>query len=198
MLHDIAKGRGGDHSEIGAEIAQHLAPRLGLDDWETETVSWLVRWHLLMSRTAFKRDIDDWKTVSDFVDRVQSPEWLPHAVDSDECRYPRRRPEHLERLEGRSARRALLPRSRRNRDGERTARRPPDDAGGEREIKAARATGRLGQRNARGLHRAAYSDYWLAFTTDEQVRHFELMRKPTRRQALYVRRGRNRRAASPR
>ena len=47
----------------------------------------------------------------------------------------------------------LYYRSRRNRDGERTARRrPPDDAGGERQIQAARATGRLGQRNARGLH----------------------------------------------
>ncbi|MED5395372.1 MAG: [protein-PII] uridylyltransferase [Pseudomonadota bacterium] len=76
LLHDIAKGRGGDHSEIGAEIAIELGPRLGLNEWETETVSWLVLHHLLMSRTAFKRDIDDPKTVSDFVKVVQSPERL--------------------------------------------------------------------------------------------------------------------------
>ncbi len=76
LLHDIAKGRGGDHSELGARVALKLAPRLGLSTWETETVSWLVMHHLLMSDTAFKRDLDDPKTVSDFVEIVQSPERL--------------------------------------------------------------------------------------------------------------------------
>ncbi len=76
LLHDIAKGRGGDHSELGAGIALELAPRLGLNEWETETVSWLVRHHLLMSHTAFKRDVYDPKTVSDFAAVVQSPERL--------------------------------------------------------------------------------------------------------------------------
>ena len=76
FLHDIAKGRGGDHSELGAEVAERLGPRLGLTEWETETVSWLVRHHLLMSHTAFKRDVYDPKTLSDLVDVVQSPERL--------------------------------------------------------------------------------------------------------------------------
>ncbi|MCC7272250.1 MAG: [protein-PII] uridylyltransferase [Alphaproteobacteria bacterium] len=76
LLHDIAKGRGGDHSILGAEIAVRLGPRLGLTPEETETVAWLVRWHLLMSNTAFKRDIDDPKTIADFVAEVQSPERL--------------------------------------------------------------------------------------------------------------------------
>ena len=76
LLHDIAKGRGGDHSVLGAEVANKLCPRLGLTDWETETVSWLVRHHLLMSHLAFKRDLDDPKTVADFTDQVQSPERL--------------------------------------------------------------------------------------------------------------------------
>ena len=76
LLHDIAKGRGGDHSEIGERIALELGPRLGLSGGETETVAWLVRWHLLMSGTAFKLDIGDLKTVGDFVERVQSPERL--------------------------------------------------------------------------------------------------------------------------
>src|SRR6202035_2670200 len=66
LLHDIAKGRRGDHSELGAKIALKLGPRLGLTAEETETVSWLVLHHLDMSRTAFKRDIDDPQTVQDF------------------------------------------------------------------------------------------------------------------------------------
>jgi [protein-PII] uridylyltransferase len=76
LLHDIAKGRGGDHSELGEKVALKLGPRLGLSAEETETVAWLVRWHLLMSSIAFKRDIADPQTIQDFVDRVQSPERL--------------------------------------------------------------------------------------------------------------------------
>jgi [protein-PII] uridylyltransferase len=76
LLHDIAKGRGGDHSELGARIAQEICPALGLTPEETETVSWLVLHHLLVSQTAFKRDIDDPKTILDIADLVQSPERL--------------------------------------------------------------------------------------------------------------------------
>ncbi len=76
FLHDIAKGRKGDHSILGAEIALKLGPRLGLSDEESETTSWLVRHHLLMTRTAFKRDIEDPQTIADFVAVVQSPERL--------------------------------------------------------------------------------------------------------------------------
>ena len=76
LLHDIAKGRGGDHSVMGADIALELCPRLGLTQAETDTVSWLVRYHLLMSATAFKRDLSDFKTILDFTDIVQSPERL--------------------------------------------------------------------------------------------------------------------------
>jgi len=76
LLHDIAKGRGGDHSELGAEVAMELCPRFGLDEAETETVAWLVRFHLLLSNTAFRRDLTDPKTVEDFVAKVQSPERL--------------------------------------------------------------------------------------------------------------------------
>ena len=76
LLHDIAKGRGGDHSELGARLAQEMCPRLGLSPEETETVSWLVLHHLLISQTAFKRDIEDPKTILDIADLVQSPERL--------------------------------------------------------------------------------------------------------------------------
>ncbi|TVV75813.1 [protein-PII] uridylyltransferase [Sphingomonas solaris] len=76
LLHDIAKGRGGDHSLLGAEVAETLCPRFGLTPAETETVAWLVRYHLLMSATSFKRDLSDFKTILDFAEVVQSPERL--------------------------------------------------------------------------------------------------------------------------
>ena len=76
LLHDIAKGRGGDHSILGADVAESLGPRLGLSEAETETVAWLVRHHLLMSATAFKRDLSDFKTILDFAQIVKSPERL--------------------------------------------------------------------------------------------------------------------------
>ena len=76
LLHDIAKGRGGDHSELGAELALSICPSLGLAPEETEMVSWLVLHHLLLSQTAFSRDIDDPKTIFDVADVVQSPERL--------------------------------------------------------------------------------------------------------------------------
>ncbi|ODP37686.1 [protein-PII] uridylyltransferase [Sphingomonas turrisvirgatae] len=76
LLHDIAKGRGGDHSILGAAIAEKLGPRFGLSKAETETAAWLVRHHLLMSATAFKRDLSDFKTILDFAEAVQSPQRL--------------------------------------------------------------------------------------------------------------------------
>jgi [protein-PII] uridylyltransferase len=76
LLHDIAKGRGGDHSVLGADVAMQVGPRLGLSAAETETVAWLVRYHLAMSGTAFQRDLMDPKTIDTFAALVQSPERL--------------------------------------------------------------------------------------------------------------------------
>ena len=76
LLHDIAKGRKGDHSEVGAKIALQLCPRLGLSAEETESVAWLVTHHLAMSHTAFTRDMDDPQTIASFAQHVQSMERL--------------------------------------------------------------------------------------------------------------------------
>ena len=76
FLHDIGKGRGGNHSDIGGTIAERLGPRFGLTAEETETTAWLIRWHLGMSGVTTRRDIEDPRTVADFAALVQSPERL--------------------------------------------------------------------------------------------------------------------------
>lgn len=76
FLHDIAKGRGGRHAELGAELALTLCPRFGLSGDETDLVSWLVHEHLLMSDTAFRRNLNDPKTIADFSARIRSRERL--------------------------------------------------------------------------------------------------------------------------
>jgi [protein-PII] uridylyltransferase len=72
LLHDIGKGRPEDHSIIGAQLARRISRRWGLTDEEIETVEWLVRYHLLMSDMAQKRDIGDPRTVRDFAKAVGS------------------------------------------------------------------------------------------------------------------------------
>ncbi|MEP2641315.1 [protein-PII] uridylyltransferase [Roseobacter sp.] len=72
LLHDIAKGRPEDHSILGAQMARKIAPRMGHSKADTDTVEWLVRYHLLMSDMAQKRDIADPRTVRDFAKAVQT------------------------------------------------------------------------------------------------------------------------------
>ena len=76
FLHDMGKGRPEDHSILGAQIARRVAPRLGLSAEESETVEWLVRYHLLMSDIAQKRDLSDPRTVRDFAKAVKTRERL--------------------------------------------------------------------------------------------------------------------------
>ena len=76
FLHDIAKGKPEDHSIAGARIARKFCPRLGLSPAETDTVAWLIEYHLLMSEVAQSRDIQDPETAKAFADVVQSPQRL--------------------------------------------------------------------------------------------------------------------------
>ena len=76
FFHDIAKGRDEDHSIAGAKIVKKFSSRFNLSDYELETISWLVKEHLVMSDFSQTRDVMDAKTVEDFSEIVQTPERL--------------------------------------------------------------------------------------------------------------------------
>ena len=76
LFHDLGKGKGGDHSEIGAKTSFNFAKRLGMSSTDAKLISWLVKKHLIMSSISQKKDISDPLTVNDFAKEVEQNEKL--------------------------------------------------------------------------------------------------------------------------
>ena len=76
LFHDLGKGKGGDHSEIGAKTSFNFAKRLGMSSTDAKLISWLVKKHLIMSSISQKKDISDPQTVNEFAKEVEQNEKL--------------------------------------------------------------------------------------------------------------------------
>jgi len=175
LLHDMAKGLPGDHSDVGAAIAESLCPRLGLSDADTRAVAWLVKNHLVMSDTAQRRDVSDPKTVRDFVALVQTPEMLRLLLILTVCDIRAVGPGVWNGWKGQLLRELYYAAETVMTGGDQA---PARDArvAAAREALAAHLTDFTPEQRARALSRH-YDNYWLAFEQDEQERHARLVEK---------------------
>ncbi len=175
LLHDVAKGLPGDHSDVGAEIARSLCPRLGLSANDTAAVAWLVKNHLVMSDTAQRRDVSDPKTVRDFVDMVQSPEMLRMLLVLTVADIRAVGPGVWNGWKGQLLRELYYAAENMMTGGDQSPGRSARVAAAKAALEA-----RLGdlapELREKALSRH-YDHYWLAFDTDELERHARLMIK---------------------
>lgn len=173
LLHDMAKGLPGDHSDVGAAIAETLCPRLGLSENDTRAVAWLVKNHLVMSDTAQRRDVSDPKTVRDFVALVQSPEMLRLLLILTVCDIRAVGPGVWNGWKGQLLRELYYAAEHMMTGGDQAPARDARVASAKAE-----ASARLKDFTPAQLERALsrhYDNYWLAFEPAEHERHARMM-----------------------
>ena len=156
LFHDIAKGRGGDHSELGAVDAEAFCLEQGLGRYEARLVAWLVRNHLILSITSQKKDISDPDIIHDFARRVGDQVHLDYLYVLTVARRARHQSEVVERLEGAAVRGVL-------RAHQAGAAPRPRNPGRPGRIDP-RNPGSGARENARGVARGAVAQVWSQWT----------------------------------
>ena len=78
IFHDIAKGQDGDHSEIGETVSYDFCRRIGMSEYDSHSVAWLVKHHLLMSYTSQKKNLNDPQVITRFAEIVGNQDYLDH------------------------------------------------------------------------------------------------------------------------
>ena len=78
IFHDLGKGKGGDHSDIGAKTSYDFAIRIGMSETDAGLISWLVKKHLIMSSISQKKDIGEEETIIEFAKQVEQSEKLDY------------------------------------------------------------------------------------------------------------------------
>ena len=175
LLHDMAKGLPGDHSDVGAEIARSLCPRLGLSAADTQSVAWLVKNHLVMSDIAQRRDVSDPQTVRDFVAQVQTPEMLRLILLLTVADIKAVGPGVWNGWKGQLLRELYYAAEHMMTGGDQASGRGARVADAKARLEAALSDFTPQQRERALTHH--YDNYWLAFEPDEYERHARAIAK---------------------